>query len=516
MANSIKEYDTIPVTEYEYTTPDYLEGRESDIRVYLDDQETTNFTLNGTALRLIPAPSAGQRLRIERVSDASSRLVDYTDGSLLTAETLDKDADHIFYVAQEAYDQSRVTNTASGKFYYSQTEAPTNPEAGTLWYNKSLTPNVLQIWDGTEWHAAAPVKNTYVYDTNHVDYHIFDSAYDNINVTFSQINNSTVVLLNGVRLRPATGLGTLGTEGDYYLQVVAADVIKVWFLSLASDDVVTIETHSGGYANSIDQLVNQFNIDNAAITAMINDVDPKLDQVIAYDIPQVLIDVEADKQAADAYAQEAALFADASHNTPFTASGSGTQRFSAKHYSTEAADSAEQAARTAAGINDPIEGWAEVDNETITTVSSNDPIIYSNGDITIKADNDLNLEATDVNITGTLQVAGGITLSNFNAPTLQGALNTHNGNWQGSSGVTVETTNTTDLWKLTSTAFDGTGDDYSVKVSIVSNNAVNNIPVVKVQKHDGHIFVRAYGLDYTTGAPASITNCEVFIESYNF
>ena len=511
MANSIKEYDTIPVTEYEYTTPDYLEGRESDIRVYLDDQETTNFTLNGTALRLIPAPSAGQRLRIERVSDASSRLVDYTDGSLLTAETLDKDADHIFYVAQEAYDQSRVTNTASGKFYYSQTEAPTNPEAGTLWYNKSLTPNVLQIWDGTEWHAAAPVKNTYVYDTNHVDYHIFDSAYDNINVTFSQINNSTVVLLNGVRLRPATGLGTLGTEGDYYLQVVAADVIKVWFLSLASDDVVTIETHSGGYANSIEQLVNQFNIDNASITAMINDVDPKLDQVIAYDIPQVLIDVEADKQAADAYAQEAALFADASHNTPFTASGSGTQRFSAKHYSTEAADSAEQAARTAAGINDPIEGWAEVDNETITTVSSNDPIIYSNGTLTLKADDAVIIE-------GDLTLPANVTIGSYgsvlgSSPIVKGFIDQVNETWTGSSGVTLtKLDNANYKWKIEHA--DMVGTDWVTNATINANGATSTLPVAKVQKYDGYLRIEAFAVGGSGNT--SISDADVFVEIYKF
>lgn len=515
MANSIKEYDTTPVTETEYTTPDYLEGRESDIRVFLDDQETTNFTLNGTALRLIPAPSLGQRLRIERVTDTSSRLVDYTDGSLLTAETLDKDADHIFYVAQEAYDQSRVTNTASGKFYYSQIEAPTNPEAGTLWYNKSLTPNVLQIWNGTEWHSAAPVKDTYVYDTNHVDYNTESATNDSFTVLMAKLNSSTNILLNGVRLRQSSDLVNLGVDGDYFLQAVTADALKIWFKALASDDVVTIETFSGGYANTIDEAIQQFNGDNAIITGKIDTVEPKVDQVIALDIPTKIAQINNSVSNAEDHEELAEKFAEHPHNTTFT-NGSGGTSNSALHYSQEAADSAQQAAVTAAGANDPITGWAALDNETLTTVNANDPIIYSNGDITIKADNDLNLEATDVNITGTLQVAGGITLSNFNAPTLQGALNTHNGNWQGSSGVTVDTTNVTDLWKLTSTAFDGTDDDYSVKVSIVSNGSINDIPVVKVQKHDGHIFVRAYGLDYTTGAPTSISSCEVFIESYNF
>lgn len=507
MANSIKEYDTTPVTETEYTTPDYLEGRESDIRVYLDDQETTNFTLNGTALRLIPAPSLGQRLRIERVTDTSSRLVDYTDGSLLTAETLDKDADHIFYVAQEAYDQSRVTNTASGKFYYSQIEAPTNPEAGTLWYNKSLTPNVLQIWNGTEWHSAAPVKDTYVYDTNHIDYNTETGTNDSFTVLMAKFNSSTNIFLNGVRLRQSSDLDNLGVDGDYFLQAVTAEALKIWFKDLASDDVVTIETFSGGYANTIDEAIQQFNADNVIITGKIDTVEPKLDEVIAYDIPQAVIDVNSDKLSASNFALEAQLFAENPHNNAFSVGGTSEDRFSAKHYSVEAADSAEQAARTAAGVNDPIEGWADVDNETITTVSSNDPIIYSNGTLTLKADDRVIIEG-DLTLPSNVTIGSGTTY-----PIAKGFIDSTAETWSGSSGVTLTKQDVPYKWKIEHN--DMVGTDFVASVTVNNTGSTSAIPIAKVEKHSGYLEIEVYKIN-NGGTQNSVIDADVFVEIYKF
>lgn len=261
MANSIKEYiagtnaDGTTYTigpSFTYPTPDYLEGRgDTDIVVYVDDilQSSDKYTVNGTALNfdISALPSVGARIQIKRTSSRDQRLTDYTDGALLNAETLDKDSDQLFYMAQEALDTSNYVNIGSSQFYYSQGEPPENPKLGTLWYHLNNHANELKVWDGNEWSLATPVKETRRYTKDDFT----EVAGDTDKLENVEMNSSSEVFLNGVKLiRGATYSEVVTDEtADYWYD--ANQYQMLWTKDLAADDILEIVTFTGGYATTV-------------------------------------------------------------------------------------------------------------------------------------------------------------------------------------------------------------------------------------------------------------------------
>lgn len=507
MANSIKEYPAVADALHTYTTPAYL--NETDIKVYVDDVlQTQGYVINGEALNFTVGslPQADQTVRIERVSESTSRSVDYTDGSLLNAETLDKDATQLFHIAQEAYDQARVTNMASGKFYYSQIEAPENPEEGTLWYNKSVQPNVLQIWDGNEWYAATPLKTTSVYDTSHVDYNTESGDNDSFSLHEAQVNSNSNILFNGVRLRPSSDLANLGTDGDYFIQPLSQGYVKLWLRNLAADDVVTIETFQGGYATTIDTEVANFNTNLSTINARLDVVEPQISDIEALNVPQVVVDINQAVADVDDDKELAKKFATHPRSSDFQ-DDAGITRKSALHYAAEAADSAETARVTAAGANDPIEGWAALDNETLTTTSANDPIIYSNGTLTLKADSGVVIEG-DLTLPQNVFIGGSVS-----SPFVQGFIDETAETWTGTAGVTITNMGAKYKWKIEHNEL--TGMNYIAHVTVNNTGSTSSIPVAKVERHAGYLEVETYELS-TSGTGNAVNDAQVYIEIYKF
>lgn len=261
MANSIKEYiagtnadgTTYPVgPSFTYPTPDYLEGRgDTDIVVYVDDilQSSDKYTVNGTALNfhVNAVPSVGARIQIKRTSSRDQRLTDYTDGALLNAETLDKDSDQLFYMAQEALDTSNFVNIGSSQFYYSQDLPPENPKLGTLWYHLNNHANELKVWDGNEWSLATPVKETKRYTKDDFTEVVGDTdKLENV-----ELNSSSEVYLNGVKLIKGSNYAEVVTDqtADYWYD--ADQYQLLWMKDIAADDIIEIITFTGGYATTV-------------------------------------------------------------------------------------------------------------------------------------------------------------------------------------------------------------------------------------------------------------------------
>ena len=359
MANSIKEYiagtnpdgTTYTVSAaYNYTTPDYLTGRgATDIKVYVGGelQPTSDYVLSGTSLNFLNTalPTAGQTIRIERNSNQEARLTDYTEGALLTAETLDADATQIFHVAQEAYDQSRVTNTAAGKFYYSQTDEPENPVVGTLWYNLNKTPNILEIYDGEGWYPAAPLKHTTTYSQS--DFIALGGGNAVLrNVTF---NTSTELYLNGVKLVQGQVFADLAADADFYYDT--SQTPQIVMPELSADDTLDVVTFTGGYSENTQQQID-------ALTAALPDMNAVLDLNLAVNQPII-------EAAAETATQQAAI-----------------------------------ATQKAGETTDPLNGWFAIDNESIKTSNVGDPVIYSTGNYKIKAEDEIELEGSGVKVNG--------------------------------------------------------------------------------------------------------------------
>ncbi len=80
----------------------------SHIYAWLDNVATTAFSVSGSTLTFDTAPGTGVAILIKRVTPTDARLVDFTDGSVLTESDLDQSADQNFYIAQESSDTAQT------------------------------------------------------------------------------------------------------------------------------------------------------------------------------------------------------------------------------------------------------------------------------------------------------------------------------------------------------------------------------------------------------------------------
>lgn len=98
-----------------FVAPSYLGGREAtDIIVQVagvTKVKDTDYTITNNEVKFLVTklPAAGAAVRIQRRTSQSTRLVDYTDATLLKADTMDADANQLFFMAQEALDLGDFT-----------------------------------------------------------------------------------------------------------------------------------------------------------------------------------------------------------------------------------------------------------------------------------------------------------------------------------------------------------------------------------------------------------------------
>lgn len=421
MANSIKTFTwgAGDSASTQYTLPDHFEA--ADIRVYVNDvlkTQGTDYNYNTTTINFNNGslPATDDVITVERNTQNNQRLVDFSDGSILKADTLDKDSNQIFYMAQEAYDQARVTNMASGKFYYSQVEEPTDVVAGTLWYNKSKSPNVLEIYDGSDWYPAAPVKN--VQKFTQADFTTIAGDYDSLSgVNF---NSSTEVYLNGVKLVKGQEYSDLGNDADYFFDYVQS---KLWIDDIGADDVLEVITYSGGYSETVTQAAADIEQDATFVSNFKYDVENtyapnfSLQNQNALDAIQAKNDVDAilsNIGNIDDYIDNADLaknFADYTIGASFSYtnpdSGLVEQKYSSKHYADAAQQSAtssansrdatiqhktaaltaQQQAEDAANVSrDVLNGWVTLNNNAISTIGGRDTYLIASQNLYIEAD----------------------------------------------------------------------------------------------------------------------------------
>ena len=79
----------------------------SHIQAFIDNVQTTAFSISGSTLTFNSAPANAAVITIKRVTPTDARLVDFTDGSVLTEADLDQSADQNFYIAQETSDTAQ-------------------------------------------------------------------------------------------------------------------------------------------------------------------------------------------------------------------------------------------------------------------------------------------------------------------------------------------------------------------------------------------------------------------------
>ena len=259
-----------------YATPYYMDGRKEDIKVQVDGEDisSAHYEINGTNLNFKAdhQPKMGARVRIYRETSKDTRLVEFSDGSLLKADTLDLSAKQLFNLAQEAFDQATYTQIGGEQFYHTSDQPPVGVKQGALWYDISPSVNELKVWNGEEWYAVAPLVENYALTLSDrafvhsvpaspitIDAHVFNVP---------NLANSTTVFLNGVRLTgwentEDAGDDPLAAFNDGDVDWVAADINDNGYKSLylagtiTSGDVITVTTVQGGYASTVKQSEEQ-------------------------------------------------------------------------------------------------------------------------------------------------------------------------------------------------------------------------------------------------------------------
>lgn len=89
---------------------DYID--RAHVRVYIDDVRTTFEFHTDTTVNIIDPAPAGSIITVKRESPVDKPVVDYTDGSVLSARELDKQAEQLLFIIQETVDRSGKASVA--------------------------------------------------------------------------------------------------------------------------------------------------------------------------------------------------------------------------------------------------------------------------------------------------------------------------------------------------------------------------------------------------------------------
>ncbi|MCS5550175.1 MAG: phage tail fiber protein [Gammaproteobacteria bacterium] len=256
MAHSIKEYDYNG--EAIFTTPDYIEAADITVSVAgVELTKDTDYTLTQTSLKfdLSYTPVTDDKILIVRKTNPAERIVNYENGSVLKAETLDKDSKQLFFMAQEAIDAASVTNLAAGKFYHSSDIEPTDVDAGTLWYNTANDPNVLSVYNGSSWVLATPVHYSDTIASSQTSVYVAQTFVEN-DTKFTQVPSTNFVtftdthftatadlFINSVAMTSTSDYAAFASASDngngYYFHDTANN--KVYVEDLITDEVIEIK-----------------------------------------------------------------------------------------------------------------------------------------------------------------------------------------------------------------------------------------------------------------------------------
>ena len=233
MALSYNEY-TGDGGQTQYTTPPHIDPAHIYVALGGTIIASSAYSIEGTTLTFTTAPVTGTLIRIGRKTSQETRLTDYQDASLLTADALDRDANQLFYMAQEAIDTASETNIASSTFYSATTTPPDTANLGDLWYDAAN--KYLKIYNGEQWDLATPSNETSTYESD-----VFDNTEAGLTyINVANLNLDVFVFLNGVKQVRADSKANLTAASgakDFFIDL---DNSRVYFAQLSANDIVQV------------------------------------------------------------------------------------------------------------------------------------------------------------------------------------------------------------------------------------------------------------------------------------
>jgi hypothetical protein len=223
-------------TQYSITFP-FIDSTH--VKAFINGVETTAFTISSSTLTFTSAPANSATIRIERQTPITGRLVDFTDGSVLTESDLDKSADQNFYVAQEITDDSQSSMKIGTDDKFDGQSKVIKDVANPVNANDAVNKTYLEnTWLSATDKATLQNVNSNITAINTV----------NSNISAISTNNSNSANINTV----ATNIASVNT--------VATDITKV--VAVANDlaeavsEVETVANDLNESTSEIDTVAN--------------------------------------------------------------------------------------------------------------------------------------------------------------------------------------------------------------------------------------------------------------------
>ena len=233
MANSFIEYTGDGSTTAFSITFNYL--ATTDVKAFLNGTPTTAFSVNGQTLTFNSAPASQTAILIERDTPKTSRLVDFSDGAILSEADLDKNSNQLFFISQEAVD---TADRALGLDNSNQFDATKNNVARRI-TNLADPVNaqdaVTKNWLTTTYLTPANIVNIDATGTNIANVNTVAGDIANVNSVAGNATNINTVAGNNANINTVAG-----NNAD--ISTVAGISSQVTTVANASSNIAAVAT----------------------------------------------------------------------------------------------------------------------------------------------------------------------------------------------------------------------------------------------------------------------------------
>ena len=288
MANSFIEYTGDGSTTAYTITFDYL--ATADVKAFLNGTATTAFSVNGQTLTFNSAPASQTSILIERDTPKASRLVDFSDGAILSEADLDKNANQLFFISQEAVDTADRAMALNSANQFDATVSSTARRIVNMADPVDAQDAVTKNWLTTTYLTPASITNINTTGTNIANINTVAGAIANVNSVAGNATNINTVAGNNANINTVAGNNanistvagiaanvTTVANASTNIAAVAADIAKVQTVANDLNETVSeIET----VANDLNEQTSEIDTVAGAVTN-INTVGTNINNVNA-------------------------------------------------------------------------------------------------------------------------------------------------------------------------------------------------------------------------------------------
>ena len=269
MANSFTEYTGDGSTTAYTITFDYL--ATADVKAFLNGTATTAFSVNGQTLTFNSAPASQTAILIERDTPKASRLVDFSDGAILSEADLDKNANQLFFISQEAVDTADRAMSLNSANQFDATVSSTARRIVNMADPVDAQDAVTKNWLTTTYLTPANITNIDTTGTNIASINTVAGAIANVNSVAGNATNINTVAGNNANINTVAGNNTnISTVAGISSQVTTVANASSNIAAVAAD-IAAVQTVASDLGEAISEI--------ETVAADLQEAVPEIDTV---------------------------------------------------------------------------------------------------------------------------------------------------------------------------------------------------------------------------------------------